>query len=201
MNIVNSNLDYMVVGLGNIGKEYELTRHNMGFMVLDTMSKRYNFEICKSKFQSLTCKTVILGKNVLFLKPSTYMNNSGQAVVEAINFYKINMGNVIVVYDDITIELGRIKIKKSGSDGGHNGIKNIIYLTGCNVFPRIKVGVSAKPNIGYTLADWVLSKFKDDEKELLGKAVNIACDGLECIIKNGVDIAINKYNTKESCNK
>lgn len=201
MCIINPNLDYVVVGLGNIGKEYDLTRHNIGFMVLDAMGKRHSFEICRAKFQSLMVRTEIFNKKVLFLKPSTYMNNSGQAVIEAIDFYKIDINNVIIIYDDVNIKLGNIKIKKKGSDGGHNGLKSIIYLTDCDVFPRIKVGVSAKPKIGYTLADWVLSKFRDDEKEMLNKAINIACDGLECIIKNGVDFAMNKYNTKESCYK
>lgn len=189
-------IDYIVVGLGNIGKEYEMTRHNMGFMVLDKMAEIWNFELKKEKFQAVISKTKILDKNILFMKPSTYMNNSGLAVVKAVNFYKTSLENVIVIYDDITLDLGKIKIKNNGSSGGHNGIKSIIELTDNNDFIRIKVGISKKPNKDYTLADWVISKFKKEEKELLNKGIKLASEAVGLIIKDGLESAMNKYNQR-----
>lgn len=191
-----SKIDYIVVGLGNIGKEYEMTRHNMGFMVLDKMAEIWNFELKKEKFQAVISKTKILDKNILFMKPSTYMNNSGLAVVKAVNFYKTSLENVIVIYDDITLDLGKIKIKNNGSSGGHNGIKSIIELTDNNDFIRIKVGISKKPNKDYTLADWVISKFKKEEKELLNKGIKLASEAVGLIIKDGLESAMNKYNQR-----
>ena len=130
------------------------------------------------------------------MKPSTYMNNSGLAVVKAVNFYKTSLENVIVIYDDITLDLGKIKIKNNGSSGGHNGIKSIIELTDNNDFIRIKVGISKKPNKDYTLADWVISKFKKEEKELLNKGIKLASEAVGLIIKDGLESAMNKYNQR-----
>lgn len=192
----NSNLDYIVVGLGNIGSDYEMTRHNMGFMVLDNIAQNYNFGFNKDKFQAKIVKQNIFDKNVLFMKPSTYMNNSGLAVLEAINFYKIQINKLVVVYDDITLDLGKIKIKNQGSDGGHNGIKSILQLTDQENFARIKVGISKKPNKEYKLADWVLSKFSLQEFDDLKKGIDLASKALETIIKYGVDAAMNEFNKK-----
>ncbi|MBP0979468.1 MAG: aminoacyl-tRNA hydrolase [Oscillospiraceae bacterium] len=190
------SLDYIVVGLGNAGDEYNLTRHNMGFIVLDKIASNFDFKFSKTKFNSIISKNNILNKNILFLKPLTYMNRSGEAVSLAANFYKIPTEKIIIIYDDITLDLGQIKIKTNGSAGGHNGIKNIISLLNQDNFIRIKVGVSKKPSQEYNLADWVLSKFKETELENLNKGVNLACECFESIIKNGFNISMNKYNQK-----
>lgn len=190
------NLDYIVVGLGNPGLEYNMTRHNMGFIVLDKFASNFGFQFSKSKFDSVVSKSDILNKKILFLKPLTYMNRSGEAVLKALNFYKISTKKIIVIYDDITLDLGQIKIKTNGSSGGHNGLRNIIDLLEQNDFIRIKVGVSKKPSQEYNLADWVLSKFKETETINLNKGILLACECLESIIKNGVDISMNKYNKK-----
>ncbi|HHX57320.1 MAG TPA: aminoacyl-tRNA hydrolase, partial [Clostridiales bacterium] len=139
-------VSHIIVGLGNPGTKYENTRHNSGFMALDTLADKYNTPIKKIKFKSLVGDTTINGKHCLLMKPSTFMNNSGQAVVEAMNFYKIPIENVLVIYDDVTIEPSLLRIRRKGSDGGHNGIKSIILLTGADTFPRIKIGVGKKPH-------------------------------------------------------
>ena len=150
-------VEYIIVGLGNPGAQYENTRHNAGFMTVDTLAAKYKFDIKKLKFKSLTGDVVIAGKRCLVMKPSTFMNNSGEAVVEAMNFYKIPIENVIVCYDDISLEPGKLRIRRKGSDGGHNGIKNIISHMGTDTFNRVKVGIGEKPN-GWDLADYVLAK-------------------------------------------
>ena len=191
---MNKNIDYIVVGLGNVGKQYEMTRHNMGFMVLDFIAEKNGFNFKKIKFKSLISEIRIFDKKVLFMKPSTFMNNSGEAVIEAMNFYKLNMDKIIVIYDDISLDLGNIRIRKKGSDGGHNGIKNIIYLTRTDVFSRIRVGVSGKPHPDYVLTDWVLSRFKIEEKDALNRSLRLSYKGLELIIKDSIDLAMNMYN-------
>ena len=190
------NIDNVVIGLGNIGDNYNMTRHNMGFMVLDMLAKNNNFKFTKNKFCSLVAKDCLFGKKVIFMKPSVYMNNSGLAAVDVISFYKVPMEKIIIVYDDITLDLGKIKIKKQGSHGGHNGVKNIIELTGSSDFGRIKVGISGKPK-DYNLVDWVLSKFKDDEMQDLQKGMRLACNALETIIKYDIDVAMNQFNKRE----
>lgn len=190
------NLDYIVVGLGNVGAEYEMTRHNMGFIILDKFLSKFDFKFNKSKFDSMISKNNIFDKKILFLKPLTYMNRSGEAIEQAVNFYKIPAQKIIVIHDDITLDLGRIKVKTGGSDGGHNGLKNIINLLNQSDFIRIKVGVSKKPNKEYGLADWVLSKFKETEIENLNKGTELACECLESIIKYGINISMNKFNQK-----
>ena len=158
-----NSLDYIVVGLGNPESRYNFTRHNIGFMALDFLSEHYNFKFNISKFSSLCANCTIKGKKILFLKPQTYMNLSGNAVLSAMNFYNINSENIILIFDDISFEVGKIRIKKKGSHGGQNGVKNIISLTKTENFPRIKVGVGNKPNEFWDLADWVLSKFSSEE--------------------------------------
>ncbi len=187
-------VSHIIVGLGNPGTKYENTRHNSGFMALDTLADKYNTPIKKIKFKSLVGDTTINGKHCLLMKPSTFMNNSGQAVVEAMNFYKIPIENVLVIYDDITIEPSLLRIRRKGSDGGHNGIKSIILLTGADTFPRIKIGVGKKPHPDYNLADWVLSEFKKDDIPLIKKACDEACKCVELIVSDQIDKAMNEYN-------
>jgi PTH1 family peptidyl-tRNA hydrolase len=187
--------EFIIVGLGNPGTKYENTRHNAGFMAVDTIAEKYNSEIKKIKFKSLCTNITISGKNCLIMKPSTYMNNSGEAVKEAMNFYKIPSENVIVIYDDISLQPSKLRIRRKGSDGGHNGIKSIIYLSGSDIFPRIKVGVGKKPHPDYNLADWVLSSFKSDEIPLIKQACENACHCVELIVGGNIDTAMNKYNS------
>lgn len=187
-------VSHIIVGLGNPGIQYENTRHNAGFMALDTIAEKYGVQIKKIKFKSLCGEAVISGKRCLLMKPSTYMNNSGQAVIEAMNFYKIAIENVIVLYDDISLEPSKLRVRRKGSDGGHNGIKNIIYLSGKDIFPRVKIGVGAKPHPDYNLADWVLSSFKRDEIPLMKESCEHACSCVELIVDGKINQAMNEYN-------
>ncbi|MDD5953036.1 MAG: aminoacyl-tRNA hydrolase [Oscillospiraceae bacterium] len=188
-------VEAIVVGLGNPGRQYEDTRHNAGFFVLDTLADKLNVKIDRLKFKGLTCTTVINGKGVLLLKPSTYMNRSGESVREAMQFYKLPPEKVLIVYDDISLEPGRLRIRRKGSDGGHNGMKNIIYLTGKDTFPRIKMGVGAKPNPNWDLGDWVLSKFTQKEGQALEAAADNACCAIALMLEGKDQEAMNKYNS------
>ena len=189
-------VEYIIAGLGNPGIQYENTRHNAGYMTVDTLAEKYGFEIKKLRFKSLTADAVISGKRCLVIKPTTYMNNSGQAIVEAINFYKIPIQNVIICYDDINLEPGRLRIRKKGSDGGHNGIKSIIYLTGSDEFPRIKVGVGAKPNKEYDLASWVLGNFPSEVLPAMHESTDLACEAIALMVNGQTDKAMNLVNSK-----
>lgn len=186
--------EYLIVGLGNPGLEYAQTRHNAGFMTLDLLAEREHTEIKRMKFKSLCGDAVIAGKRCLLMKPTTYMNNSGQAVAEAMQFYKLPIDHIIVVYDDISLEPSRLRIRRKGSDGGHNGIKSIIYLTGEDAFPRIKLGVGKKPRPDYNLADWVLSRFTREELEQLHIAAEHACESIALMVNGKIDEAMNRYN-------
>lgn len=188
-------VEYIIAGLGNPGAQYENTRHNAGFMTVDTLAAKHSFEIKRLKFKSLTADTVISGKRCLVMKPSTFMNNSGEAIVEAMNFYKIPIENVIICYDDISLEPGKIRIRRKGSDGGHNGIKSIIYLTGSQDFPRIKIGVGQKPSKDYDLANWVLGNFPSEDIPKLHEATDNACAAIEHIVSGNIDKAMNLYNS------
>lgn len=188
-------IEYIVVGLGNPGVQYENTRHNAGFMAVDTLAGKYNVQIKKLQFKSLTGEAVISGKRCLLMKPSTFMNNSGEAVAAAMNFYKIPIENVIVCYDDISLEPSFIRIRRKGSDGGHNGIKSIIYLTGLDTFPRIKIGIGKKPHKDYNLADWVLSGFTKEEIPLIKEAAEKAVLSVELMVQGKTDEAMNKFNS------
>jgi PTH1 family peptidyl-tRNA hydrolase len=187
--------EYIIVGLGNPDTKYLNTRHNAGFMAIDMLSKEYNVKVDRIKFKSLCGDVTINGKNCLLMKPTTYMNNSGQAVVEAMNFYKVPIENIIVIYDDISLEPSKLRIRRKGSDGGHNGIKSIIYLTGEDTFPRVKLGVGKKPHPDYNLADWVLSNFKLEELKLMEVSCSNAVKCVELIVQNKIDEAMNKYNS------
>lgn len=188
-------VEYIIVGLGNPGKEYEHTRHNAGFLTIEKLCEKYNFKADRLKSKSLCGDAVISGKRCLVIMPSTYMNNSGQAVVEAMNFYKIPIQNILVIYDDISLEPSQLRIRRKGSDGGHNGIKNIIYLTGNDNFPRIKIGVGKKPHPKYNLADWVLSTFKKEEWPLMEEAFDKAVQAIELIVGGDIDKAMNTFNS------
>ena len=188
-------VEYIIVGLGNPGTEYENTRHNIGFMTIDTLCEKYKVSCKKLKFKSLTCDVMIAGKRCLIMKPSTYMNKSGEAVTEAMSFYKIPPGRTIIVFDDISLEPGKMRIRRKGSDGGHNGIKNIIYLSGADTFPRIKMGVGAKPHPDYNLADWVLGRFKKEDGEKLERCFDNAVTALELMVDGKTDQAMNKFNS------
>lgn len=187
-------IEYLIVGLGNPGKEYEFTRHNAGFLALDQLAEKSGAAVKKIKFKSLTGEAVVGSRRCLLMKPSTYMNNSGEAVVEAMNFYKIPIENVLVLYDDISLEPGKLRIRRKGSDGGHNGIKSIIYLTGKDTFPRIKLGVGKKPDPRYDLAKWVLSAFSKEEFEAMEQAFSNAGKAAALIVDGKIDQAMNLYN-------
>lgn len=189
-------VEYIVVGLGNPGKDYQYTRHNAGFLAVDHIAEKLGFKVDKIRFKSLCGEAMIRSKRVLFLKPSTYMNLSGQAVTEAMAFYKVPTTNVIVIYDDVSLDVGRLRIRAKGSDGGHNGIKNIIYLTAKDDFPRIKLGVGGKPHPDYDMADWVLSRFSDEEMKALGQCIQKTPDILDAIIGSSVADAMNQFNSK-----
>lgn len=188
-------VEYIICGLGNPGTQYEGTRHNIGFMTIDTLCDKYKLDCKKLRFKSLTCDAMISGKRCLIMKPTTFMNNSGEAVTEAMSFYKIPPERTIIVFDDISLEPGKLRIRRNGSDGGHNGIKSIIYLSGSDMFPRIKMGVGAKPHPDYNLADWVLGHFKKEQAEALETAMDNAVSSIELMVGGKMNEAMNKFNS------
>ena len=188
-------VDFMIVGLGNPGKQYENTRHNAGFLAVDTIAQKHHTDINRIKFKGLVGECSLGGKKALLLKPSTFMTLSGQSVREAMQFYKLPPEKVLVIFDDINLEPGKLRIRRKGSDGGHNGMKNIIYLSGSDQFPRIKLGVGKKPHPNYDLADWVLSRFTEKEREALSTALDNAAAAAELIAKGDIDRAMNLYNS------
>ena len=187
---------WLIVFLGNPGKEYENTRHNAGFLAADAMEKRLGVKINKLKFRSLTALCRVGNEGVLLLKPQTYMNLSGSAVGEAARFYKIAPEHVIVLSDETALPLGRIRVRRSGSAGGHNGLKDIIEQLGSEDFPRIRLGVGAKPHEDYDMRDWVLSRFVGKDAETIADAAERAAEAALCYIEKGPDEAMNRYNQK-----
>lgn len=187
-------VEYIIVGLGNPGRQYENTRHNAGFNALDRLCEKYGVKMNKIRFKSITGECRIEGKKCLLMKPSTYMNNSGQAVVEAMNFYKIDPSNVIIIFDDISLDVGKMRIRQKGSDGGHNGMKNIIYLSGSDMFPRIKIGVGKKPHPDYDLKDWVLSRFSNSDDKLLNGIYDNCVSALEYMVSGDIQKAMANFN-------
>ena len=185
---------WLIVGLGNPGGKYEETRHNVGFMVADELGERGKFSIQKVKYHALTNTATIGGQGALVMKPTTYMNLSGEAVGEAARFYKIAPDHVLVISDDVDLPLGKLRIRTNGSAGGHNGLKSIIQHLGSDQFPRLKVGVGGKPHPDYDMADWVLSKFQGEDKKLIDGTVKRAADAVECFLKDGPQKAMNRFN-------
>ena len=190
---LSSSVEYIIVGLGNSGTKYENTRHNAGFMAVDALADNIGIRLDKIRYKSLCNTGVMADKKVLLMKPSTYMNNSGQAVVEAMQFFKVPPERTIILFDDISLDVGKLRIRRKGSDGGHNGMKNIIYLSGSDQFPRVKLGVGHKPE-QWDLADWVLSTFTRTEQPELEKAIDNACTAAGLILDGQIDKAMNLFN-------
>ena len=186
--------EYMIVGLGNPGAKYEMTRHNAGFLAIDMLAMKQNKEIKRLKYHALTGGAVIEGKKCLLMKPQTFMNNSGEAVAEAARFYKIPPQNIIVLSDDISLDVGKIRIRRKGSAGGHNGLKSIIAHLGSDEFPRVKIGVGKKPDAYTDLADWVLGRFPKELEPQLKEALENANGAISLIVQDKFDRAMNLYN-------
>lgn len=183
---------FLIVGLGNPGKEYDGTRHNIGFAAVDYIADKYNIELNRIKFKGVFGEGFIDGKKVILLKPTTYMNLSGESIREVINFYKISNEEVIVIYDDISLEVGRLRIREKGSAGGHNGIKSIIAHLGTDVFSRIKIGVGQPKG---DLVNHVLGKFPSEDRTCLNEVLDVVVSASEVVIKDGTKEAMNKFNS------
>lgn len=190
----SGGFEYIIVGLGNPGIQYEKTRHNVGFRAVDALCEIYGIKCDRHKFESLSADTEIGEHRCLVLKPQTFMNNSGQAVHQAMQFYKIPPEKLIVISDDISLDVGRLRIRSKGSAGGHNGLKDIIEIIGSDNFARVKIGVGKKPHPDYDLKDWVLGKFSKEQEEIIDKTVIAASKAVECVIKNNIAFAMNRYN-------
>ena len=187
---------YLIAGLGNPTREYDKTRHNVGFSVIDVLADKYNIDVSDRKHKALCGRGVIEGEKVLLLKPQTFMNLSGESIREAVDYYKIDPEEIIVIYDDISLEPGQLRIRLKGSAGGHNGIKNIIAHLGTQEFPRIKVGVGAKPP-KMDLADYVLSRFGAEEQKVMDEAFQEAAEAAVMMMTTGAERAMNHYNAKK----
>lgn len=190
----SGGVSWLVVCLGNPGKQYENTRHNIGFMTADELERREGVKVNKLKYRALTAEMKLGGERVLVMKPQTFMNLSGEAVKLAGAFYKIPPERVIVISDDVSLPLGKLRIRANGSAGGHNGLKNIIAHLGTDAFPRIKVGVGAPEHPEHEMIDWVIGNFTPAEKKVVAEAVAKAADAVACLIEKGVSEAQNKFN-------
>ena len=182
---------YLIVGLGNPGKEYAGTRHNIGFEAVDYIADKYNIELNRIKFKGIFGEGMINGKKVILLKPTTYMNLSGESIREVVNFYKISNEDIIVIYDDISLEVGRLRIREKGSHGGHNGIKSIIANLSTDVFPRVKIGVGGPKG---DLVSHVLGKFSNSEIEILRETISTTSEAVSTMITKDTKEAMNKFN-------
>ena len=187
---------YLIAGLGNPSKTYEGTRHNVGFSMIDALADAFQIDVTTKKHKAIVGRGVIEGMKVILAKPQTYMNLSGESIREIADFYKIDPENMIIIYDDISLDVGRLRIRKKGSAGGHNGIKNIIAHLGTDVFPRIKVGVGEKPQ-GWDLADYVLSKYSKEEQQALREASDDVIGAVKFMVMDNIDAAMNQYNAKK----
>lgn len=188
-------IEYIIAGLGNPGPKYADTRHNAGFKAVDLIAKQNGFEIKKLKFKSLIADEMIAGKRCLIMKPQTMMNLSGEAILEAADYYNIPDENIIIIYDDISLDIGKLRIRRKGSAGGHNGIKSIISCLGSENFPRVKIGVDKKPDARTDLVDWVLGNFPKEKEAELNTALENAVSSVELIVNGKTDEAMNKYNS------
>ena len=191
-----SAVEYIIVGLGNPGIQYARTRHNAGFMAVDALAKKYNASVNRSKFKAFVGDTEISGKRVLLMKPQTFMNLSGEAVSEAARFYKLTPDRILVLSDDISLDVGKLRLRRKGSAGGHNGLKSIGELIGTDDYPRLKIGVGKKPHPEYDLAAWVLSNFNDSEIQSLRDADGTVIAGIEKVICGDFDGAMQICNKK-----
>lgn len=194
-NTPKGKIEYVIAGLGNPGMEYDNTRHNAGFMVLDMLASQLGEEINRLRFKGKTAEVMIGDKRCLLLKPATYMNNSGESIVQALEFYKIDVDHLIVVCDDISLDAGKLRIRRKGSHGGHNGLRSICDLTGRDDYQRIKMGVGKKPHPDYDLAKWVLGKFGKEDAEKMKQSAGNACECLKLMVQGKTDEAMNKYNS------
>lgn len=186
--------EFIVAGLGNPDRKYAFTRHNSGFLCVDALADRYGFTVNKLKFRSLVGDATIGGHRCLVMKPQTYMNNSGEALYDAAAFYKIPPERIIVLFDDISLDVGKVRIRRKGTDGGQRGVRSIIYHLNSDCFPRVKIGVGHKPHPDYDLADWVLSEFRKEEEAPLKEALTHACAAVELMLDGKLDEAMNRYN-------
>ena len=193
--IKRGKIEYIIAGLGNPGPKYADTRHNAGFKAVDLMARKNGFEIKKSKFKSLIADEVIAGRRCLIMKPQTMMNLSGEAILEAADYYNIPDENIIIIYDDISLDIGKIRIRRKGSAGGHNGIKSIISCLGSEDFPRVKIGVDKKPDARIDLAAWDLGNFPKEKEAELNSARENAVSSVELMVQGNIDEAMNKYNS------
>lgn len=187
---------YIIAGLGNPTKEYDKTRHNVGFSAIDALADQYNIDVSEKKHKALCGRGAIGGQKVVLMKPQTFMNLSGESIRAAVDFYKVDPEDLIIIYDDISLEPGQLRIRLKGSAGGHNGIKNIIAHLGTQEFPRIKVGIGAKPP-RMDLADYVLSRFSQGEQKLMEDAFQEAADAAVMMMTDGAERAMNHFNTKK----
>lgn len=192
----SSGCEYLIVGLGNPGMKYRGTRHNVGYAALDALAESLGVKVDRVKFQGLMAQATIAGHKVVLLKPTTYMNLSGQSVQAAAKFYQVPPEHIIVLSDDISLEPGRLRVRRNGSAGGHNGLKSIISSIGSQEFPRIKIGVGAKPHPDYDLADWVLGVFPLTEREAMAETYKRAAQAVVTYIDTGPEAAANKFNGK-----
>ena len=187
---------YLIAGLGNPSRTYEGTRHNIGFTMIDAIGNKFGIDVTTKKHKALVGRGIIDGMRVILAKPQTYMNLSGESIREIADFYKIEPENIIIIYDDISLDVGQLRIRKKGSAGGHNGIKNIIAHLGTQEFPRIKVGIGNKPE-GWDLADYVLSKYYKAEQEALEEASEGVIGAVKLMLMDDIEAAMNKYNAKK----
>ncbi len=194
MLFARPSVDFLIVGLGNPGPQYEKTRHNAGFRALDVLADLLSCRVDRGKFQSLYGQAGFHDKKLILLKPQTFMNLSGDAVLQAVRYWKLKPEQVVVLFDDISLPPGRLRVRGEGSAGGHNGIKSVIARLGSQEFPRVKIGVGSKPHPDYDLADWVLSTFSVQEERDLGGALERAAQAALCIAEHGVYEAANRFN-------
>ena len=193
-SVPSGAVEFLIAGLGNPGKQYEGTRHNAGFMALEALAEELDVKVNRVKFKSFCGEAMIGDKKVLLLMPQTFMNLSGEAVRDAMQFYKLPPEKCLILFDDISLPVGNIRVRRKGSDGGQNGMKNIIYLTGSDQFPRVKLGIGAKPHPDYNLADWVLSKFTKEEAPKILEAARNAAKAACLIAEGNIDQAMNRYS-------